>query len=288
MSAGLSAGAVAVIGAGLVGSMMASSAASNAANTQSAAAIQAAQLQAQTTAATNAQQLGIYNQNVAMQQPWIQSGQAGNAALQQYMGTAPSTGGANYGQGAAQPTLADMTGAMNPMYQFQVDQGQQQLQASAAARGGLLTGQGAKDIVQYGQNAAGAGLQQGYNNYVNNQNNLYTRLSNISTTGQNAAAGVGAQGTTVGGNMANVSMAGTAAQNAFTTQGANAQAGGMVNSANAWNSGINSGVKNVAYLNSLNGQQQPTTTPAPAPVDPYLQQSFGIAPQAQVTSTPLQ
>jgi len=273
----------AVVGGSVISGMMGASAATSAANTQAQASQQAAQLQAQTTAATNAQQLAMYNQNVARQQPFVETGAAANQALAQYMGTAPSTGGANYGQGAAQPTLADMTGAMNPMYEFQVQQGQQALQSSAAASGGLLTGQGLKDITNYGQQAAGAGLQQGYQNYVQNQNNLYNRLSGISNQGQAAAAGVGTMGTQVGSNIANTSMAGTAAQNQLMTSGANAQAAGMVGSANAITGSMNSGMNTLATLGGQGIGVFAPTTPGSAP---YQGQAVAAGQPGATTSLP--
>ena len=256
----------AVAGASLIGGMMASSAASNAANTQSAAAMQAAQLQANTTAATNAQQLGIYNANVARQQPFVDTGTAANTALAQFMGTAPSTGGANYGAGAQAPTLAQMQTNMNPQYQFMLDQGNQGLSAGAAARGGLLTGQFAKDASNYNIGAAGQGLQQGYNNYVQNQSNIYNRLSGISNQGQSAAAGVGTMGTQTGANMANTSMTGVQQQNQLTTSAANSQAAGMIGGANAMTGALNNGINSAVtmnaqnqYMSALNGQNQGNT-----------------------------
>lgn len=186
----------------------------------------------------------------------------GGAALgAQFTGPGVDTTAANYGQGARAPTLADMQTNMNPQYQFMLDQGNQGLSAGAAARGGLLTGQFAKDASNYNIGAAGQGLQQGYNNYVANQTNTYNRLSGMSTTGQNAAAGVGAAGTQTGANIAQNTQAGMTNQTNLATGAANAQAAGQVGAANAWSGAIGTGANTMAYLA---GNKAGPWAPAPA------------------------
>lgn len=248
----------ATVGVGLVGSMMASDASQSAADTQAQAAGQSSALQAQTTREQLAQQKAMYDQNVTRLQPWVTSGTNASNQLSSLMGD----GGAltkNFGSG-------DL--GLDPSYQFRLQQGNQGLAASAAARGGLLTGQGAKDISDYNQGAASQEYQAAYNRYVNNQNNLYNRLSGLSSLGENAGAQVGNNGVQVATNMANTAQAGTAAQNAYTNAAAQAQAAGTIGSSNAWTSGLNSTMQNVQYLNNLNSptSQYAPGTQAPAPV----------------------
>ncbi len=70
----------------------------------------------------------------------------------------------------------------SPGYSFQMGQGVQALDRSAAARGGLYGGQQAKALTQYGQGLA----NQEFGNF-------YNRLTGLTQLGQNSAAQVGAQ-----------------------------------------------------------------------------------------------
>lgn len=158
-------------------------------------------------------------------------------ALGQAMGSNPSIG---YGQLTHQFNNQDLATNLAPNYQFQLGQGEQALQASAAARGMLLSGQGLKDINNYAQDYAGNAYQNAFSNYTTNQNNLFNRLNALSTTGQSAAAGVGAQAGQVGANAANIMQSGTQGITNNLTSGAAAQAAGQVGAANAWNNTLGS------------------------------------------------
>ena len=263
MSAGISAGTAALIGGGmsLASGILGSNAAQSAANTQAGAANAASQASLQATQETNAQQLAMYNQNVARQQPWVTQGQTAATQLSGLM--APG------GQLTQNFTPSQLN--MSPAYQFQLQQGEQQLQAGAAARGLLGSGQNEKDINDYAQQSASTAYQNAFNNYNTNQTNLYNRLSNLSSLGQNAAAGVGNNGAQVANSMSNNTMAGTAAANNYLTGAAAAGAAGQVGSANAISSamgvGANTymGIQNMnnvqSYLQGLNGGSVPAATP---------------------------
>ncbi len=101
----------------------------------------------------------------------------------------------------------------DPGYRYALDQGTQQVQSSAAARGMLQSGGTLKAIQDRGMNLA----DQGFSNYI-------SRLRAAAESGQNAAAQTG----TFGANAA----AGQA--NAFTAAG-NAQANNAITSANSFN-----------------------------------------------------
>jgi hypothetical protein len=74
-----------------------------------------------------------------------------------------------------------------PGYQFAMEQGQQALERSAAAKGGALSGGTLKALTQYGQNTADQQYQQAFNNYQTDTTNRYGRLSAVAGMGQNAA-----------------------------------------------------------------------------------------------------
>lgn len=87
----------------------------------------------------------------------------------------------------------------DPSYQFRMQQGMNALQGSAAARGGLMSGNTLQGITDYSQNAASQEYQNAYNRFSNNQQNRFSRLSNIAGMGQNATG----QMVNAGGNYAN-------------------------------------------------------------------------------------
>jgi hypothetical protein len=171
---------------------------------------------------------------------------ASNAELNPYI-TAGQSAFSNVGQlmqqGAqGQGPLASWTGSFQaptaaqaeatPGYQFQLQQGTQALENSAAARGGLLSAGTGKQLEQYGQGLASTNYQQTYNNamqqyqqqyqqFQNNQSNLYNRLMGIGQTG------LGATQTSVGANMQGAQLYGQQGQLAASQQaGYQAQAGG--------------------------------------------------------------
>lgn len=143
-----------------------------------------AAVQAQTDAASaaNQTQWNMYNQTRSDLQPY---NQAGTQALNTLQGS-----------------LGSLTKSYNPSdlqndpgYQFQMKQGLNALQNSAAARGNLNSGATLKAITQYGQNYAQNAYQNALTNYNNDRSMKYNMLSGLVTTGQNAAAQTGSAGT---------------------------------------------------------------------------------------------
>lgn len=237
----------AVVGGSLISGIMGSNAASSAASTQAGAANAASQAQLQATRETNAQQLDMYNQNVARQSPYMQAGLGSLNELQS--GLAPG------GQFTKNFSPADLQ--LDPSYKFRLDQGTQALNASAASRGLLGSGQNLKDMTDYAQGAASQEYGNAFNRYQTQQGNLYNRLAGMATMSQNAAAGVGTQGMQVATNIANNTMSGVGASNNYLTSGAAAQAAGQMGSANAIGGAIGSAGNNwmgLQYMNKYTGQ----------------------------------
>lgn len=126
-------------------------------------------------------------------------------------------------------TMADYQA--DPGYQFRLDQGQQALERSAAARGGLLSGGALKDTTAYAQGMASQEYGNAYNRFNNDQSTIWNRLSGLAGVGQQANNTI-AQ---VGQN--------TATQIGQNTIGAgNAIAAGGVGAANAISGGISQGI----------------------------------------------
>jgi hypothetical protein len=116
---------------------------------------------------------------VSYQQPYYQSGNLGLANLtglltgQQYN---TQTGRFN----TLSPEERQGLFQTSPGYQFRLDQATKALQASQAARGGLLSGGAAKELTQYSQGIA----SDEYSNYIN-------QLAGLAGIGQNAANAMG-------------------------------------------------------------------------------------------------
>lgn len=202
--------AAAVIGAGVVGaagSAYASKQAGKAAKTQAASADRASQIQQENFEQTR-KDLMPYKQ-------------AGDTSLKQLMGQMGSNGYFNQNF-TGQDIYSD------PGYQFRLQQGQDAIQSSAAAQGGLLSGATLKALQNYGQESASQEYGNAYNRFNADQTNRYNRLSNLVGIGQNAAAQVGNAGAQTSQAIANNTMA-----------GANALAAGQVGSANAWSGAAN-------------------------------------------------
>lgn len=166
---------------------------------------------------------------VPQYQPYSQFGQQSLNALARGMGLA---GGAGSGAFMQQPTLEQLQ--MDPGYAFREQQGLKALQSSAAARGGLLSGQTLKGIQDYGQDLASQEYGNAYNRFMQNRQNQIAMLQGGANTGFGAAQGVGNIYMGTGTNLANVF--GNTAQQLAASQGAAGQAGGqsLVNTGSAY------------------------------------------------------
>ena len=197
--------AAAVIGSAVVGaagSAYAGKQSGKAAKTQAASADRASQIQQENFEQTR-KDLMPYKQ-------------AGDTSLSQLMGQMGSNGYFNQ-------TYTGQDIYSDPSYQFRLQQGQDAIQSSAAAKGGLLTGATLKALQNYGQESASQEYSNAYNRFNADQTNRYNRLSNLVGIGQNAAAQVGNAGAQTAQAVANNTMA-----------GANSIAAGQVASANNW------------------------------------------------------
>ena len=187
---------------GAAGSAYASKKAGKAAKTQAASADRASQIQQENFEQTR-KDLMPYKQ-------------AGDTSLSQLMGQMTPDGYFNQ-------TYTGQDIYSDPSYQFRLQQGQDAIQSSAAAKGGLLTGATLKALQNYGQESASQEYSNAYNRFNADQTNRYNRLSNLVGIGQNAAAQVGNAGAQTAQAVANNTMA-----------GANSIAAGQVASANNW------------------------------------------------------
>lgn len=200
-------GALAIGGIGAAGSIagaaIGAGAAGSAADKQAAASQYATDMQRQ-----------MYDQTRADQQPWRD---AGAKALSQM--SDPDF--------QKSFTAADFQ--QDPGYQFRMQQGQDAIERSAAARGGLQSGGTLKAINEYGQNFASNEYGNAYNRFNNDRTTRFNRLSSIAGAGQTATNEVSQAGQNFGAQ---------AGQNAIGA--ANAQGAAGIAGANAWGGALSS------------------------------------------------
>jgi hypothetical protein len=166
-------------------------------------------------------QIAAEKEAQAQFQPFQQAGASVLPGLTQTV----ASGGAAVAPFTGQFTPPNVTD--DPGFQFRLQQGQQAIERSAAARGGLTSGGTLKALEQYSQglasdeyaNAYARALTQygiGRENFYQNQANAFNRPLQVAGLGvagaQGAAAALGAQG--------------------------NAGAAGSINAGNAWSGGV--------------------------------------------------
>ncbi len=220
--------ALIVGGSTLAGSLISSNAAKSAGNTQADAARYGADLQSQNLTQTR-----------ESLQPFINTGYDAQNSLRSLLGIGANDGSGTFGS-LMKPFNADTWEQWkDPGYDFQLQQGQQALQNSQAAKDGVLSGAALKDMIGFNQGMASGAYQNAFSRYMSQNDATYNRLADLLKVGENASAGVGNTGAQVTSNIANT-----------LTSGANAQAAGAVGSANAWSSGMNN-IGSMYMLNNM-------------------------------------
>jgi len=181
-------------GASLLGGAMSARGATQAAETQAAAAERTAALQKE-----------MFDLQRAGQEPYRQAGLTGQNRLMELLGLGGNTGAAGYGKYAQDFGMSDFQA--DPGYAFRLSQGQQALDRSAAARGGLISGGALKAAQGYGQDMASQEYQNAFNRYQTNRSNQLQPLGNLMASGQSAASNQGVAAGNYGTNAGNAYMA---------------------------------------------------------------------------------
>ena len=225
------AAAIGVAGA-VGGAMIASSGAQGAAQTQ-ADAQRAAQLGQQK----------MFDQTMANESPFLNAGIGATSQLNYLLGmgtpgdkgnvgggagTAASSAGGGYGS-LLTPFNTDTFKTMSPAYQFQAQQGAQGTLNQDSGAQGAESGAALKDLMSFNQNYANTSFNNAFDQHQTQQNNIFSRLSQIAGLGQGAASNQA----TGASSFANSIGTSTAAQGASL-------AAGQVGSANALSGGLQS------------------------------------------------
>lgn len=208
----------------------------------------------------------VYGDTKTQQQPFLAAGQSAIGELSRQFGT----GGPTWNQTFQAPT--NVTEQNDPGYQFRLQQGQQALERSAAARGNLLSGGTGKALERYGQdyasneygNVYNRALQTygtNYNTFQQNQSNLYNRLAGIAGTGQTSAGQLSAAAQGVSSNTAGTSASlGSQIGQTYGALGG-AQASGYAGATNAITGGLNN-LSSLLYLQKILGNGGTPSYPA--------------------------
>jgi hypothetical protein len=188
----------------------------------------AAQTQADATGrATDVQQQNLQKIRDSLA-PYIGNGTDAQGMLRNLIGIGAPTNSGTYGNLMKPFDAAEFSKWQDPGYQFQLQQGQQALQNSQAAKDGVLSGGALKDLIGFNQGMASNAYQNAFGRYMTQNDATYNRLADLLKVGENAAAGFG-----------NTSAQVTSGIGQNIMSGGNALAAGQIGSANAWNSGLN-------------------------------------------------
>ncbi len=206
----MSAVAVAVGGAAVIGAVASSQAAQSASNAQNQAADRASQ-----------QQQAQLTSQQALEKPYTDSGAA---ALKELNSQMPDL--------TKKFSMQDFQ--QDPGYQFQLAQGTQAMDRSAAARGMLNSAGTMEGINAYGQGLANTDYQQALANFTNNQQQRYNMYSGIAGMGNTANGQMAQVGMNAANNISNNTMGAANASAASSMAGANAISGGANSLANGY------------------------------------------------------
>lgn len=127
------------------------------------------------------------------------------------------------------PTSAEVMA--EPGYQFGLEQGQANIQNTAAAKGGLYSGNALKALTKFGGDYATGRYNDAYNRSKAASDTQWGRLSSLAGIGQTAQTQVNGAGNAYANNAGNIGQ-----------NNANAQGAAGIANANIWGSALNQGV----------------------------------------------
>ena len=221
-----------VAGAVAFSAAVGSQASKSAANTQAKAQEQAAQTQQ-----------NMFNTINAQEQPFMQAGYGATTALNQLLGTGPTVvdmngipnnigkvGSTGLPSGYLTQTFNPTQDQLNnyPGYQFALKTGGQAVRNQDTPGVGALSGPALKDLTSFNVGMANQNYSNYFNQFQQQQNNIFARLSGIAGLGQNAASNTGTAGTSLGTGIAQAQAAAGGSQAAGTVGAANALGGAAV------------------------------------------------------------
>lgn len=227
------------IAASAIGGLIGNRGANKAADAQQQAAQQTMDSNERIAQRQIAAQNAMFDKQTQLQQPWRSAGQFGLSQIRDGL----SRGGQFTKEFGMNDFQAD------PGYSFRMNEGLKGINANAAARGGLISGNALKAAARYGQEMGSQEYQNAFNRYQVNRSNQLNPLMSLAGIGQTATNTLGNAASQQGAAIGNAyGQLGQGNASAYGDAG-NARASGYVGSANSMNSAIGTG------LNYLQGNQ---------------------------------
>lgn len=302
--------ATAIIGSAIIGGVTSSKAASTQARaTQAATAAQTAStekaIDAQALATEKsiaaqaaaleksiASQERMFERQVALQEPFRQVGLTAQNRLADLLGISGRTGMAGYGYGLQPFTMAQYK--EDPGYAFRLKRGIDAMERTAAARGGLLSGNQLRGVTEFGQDLASQEYQNAFNRFQSERSNILNPLQSLAGVGQTSTnALTSAAGNLGAGTASAYGQLGAGTASAYGQLGAgtasaygqlgqniganligagNARASGYMGAANAFTNALNQGLnyyQNQQLMANLFPQQGVNTLRPAVPAGVY-------------------
>jgi hypothetical protein len=172
----------------------------------------------------------VYDTTLSNEQPYLSTG----ATAESELGAGLANGSLTQAYPGGSFQFSGVNLQNDPAYQFDLGQGEQAIQRSAAATGGLVSGGALRDLNNYAQGYASnqyqqsytnalAAYQQAYQQYETTQANTYNRLAGTAGLGQNAATQTATSGNSAAGTNAAVNSSTANALAGLATGNAAAQ-----------------------------------------------------------------
>jgi hypothetical protein len=269
--------AAATIGGAVIGAAASSKASSTQAKaTQAATVAQTAStekaIDAQALAAEKsiAAQERMFQRQVELQEPFREIGLTAQNRLADLLGISGRTNAPGYGYGLQPFNMAQYQ--EDPGAAFRLKRGLEAVERTAAARGGLLSGNQLRGVTELGQELASQEFQNAFNRFQSNRSNVLNPLQSLAGVGQtstnaltNAAGNLGSGMASAYGQLGagTASAYGQLGQNigANLIGAGNARASGYMGAANAFTNALGQGVNYYQNQQLLNRMFPQSTIP---------------------------
>ncbi len=156
-------------------------------------------------------QADMFNKIQAQEQPFMQAGYGSTSQLSDMLGPE------GYLNQKFNPTMDQLENY--PGFKFAQKTGSQAIRNADTPGSGALSGATLKDLMSFNTGLASQYYGDYFNQFQTQQNNIFNRLFQLSTLGQNAASNTGTQGAALGTGIAQA-QAGAAASRAAGIAGA--------------------------------------------------------------------
>ena len=220
-----------------------------AANAQSDAIGDASKIQSESADKAAKAQKDMFDKQIELQAPFREAGLTGQNRLMDLLGLSKNTNAQGYGSAAK--TFDGTNFAQDPSYQWRLQQGQQALDRSASARGGIFSGRAGKDMTDYAQGAASQEYGNAYNRFQADRAGQLGPLQSLAGQAQSGANTLGGAAQNYGNNLsANYTNAGNNQANNLMSAG-NANASGYMGMANAISNSVGQGLNYMGSQNTM-------------------------------------